>query len=321
MKVGVVGAGLFGRKHAMALRGLENVELVGVVDIDASRAAAVAREAGTEAFDSLEELLRTGRPDLVTIATPEPHHRQPVLTALAAGCHVFVEKPLATDVDDAIEMVAAAKTSNRHLVVGHVLRFDESHVQLVQRVREGELGEVRYIYARRNLPASMLQRYNHTHPAWTTLPHDVDLLRWLLGRAPDRVHGHRTAAAGDALIVGVLDYGDALAVVETCWMLPESSASPDSLALQVVGTAGTASLVAPGSDLRIATAPGLDAPDTRYWPESHQQVRGALREELAYVVRCIHEGSVPDRLDPNDAIDAVRTVTRILASASEGKPT
>ena len=320
MRVGVVGAGLFGRKHTLALRGLGNVELVGVVDIDHTRAAVVAREVGTAAFDSLEELLLVGRPELVTVATPEPYHRQPVLTALAAGCHVFVEKPLATDVDEALEMVVAAEAAGRHLVVGHVLRFDESHVQLVQRVRAGELGEVRYVYARRNLPASMLERYNHSHPAWTTLPHDVDLLRWLLGRAPDRVHGHRTAAAGDALIVAVLDYGDALAVVETCWLLPEGSAGLDSLALQVVGTAGTASLVAPGTDLRFVTARGLDAPDTRYWPESDAQVRGALREELGYVVRCLSEGSVPERLDPHDAVDAVRTVTRILASAVDGRP-
>jgi predicted dehydrogenase len=223
-------------------------------------------------------------------------------------------------VDEALEMVAAAEAAGLHLVVGHVLRFDESHVQLAKRVRAGELGEIRYIYARRNLPASMLERYNHTHPAWTTLPHDVDLLRWLIGRAPERVHGHRTAAAGDALIVGVLDYGDVLAVVETCWLLPEGSASLDSLALQVVGTGGTASLIAPGSDLRIVTAPGLDAPDTRYWPESHQQVRGALREELAHVVRCLSEGRAPERLDPQDAVDAVRTVTRILASAANGGP-
>lgn len=314
--VAVVGAGWFGRKHALALAGIGAAELVGITDVDLDRAERVAAEAGTRAYPDLDAMLRGARPRLVTIATPESLHLEPALTALAAGCDLFVEKPLATSGADARAIADAAARHGRRLAVGHLLRFEESHVQLADRVRAGELGDVRYVYARRNVDGTAFARTGHAHPAQTLMPHDLDLLRWLLGRDPVGVTAYEVPAAGQKLLVAVLEYDGALAVVETCWLLPDGAPLDDALALEVIGTAGTAVLRAPGSAMQLVGHDGAELADGRYWPESGGEVRGALREELRYVVERIADGAPMSRLDVDDALAAVATLERVLASAA-----
>lgn len=311
----VVGAGWFGRKHCLALTGLEEVELVGVTDLDATRAMKVAEEGGTTAYPDLAAMLEHARPEIVTIATPESHHVEPALTALHAGCHVFVEKPLATSSRDAERIVEAARVADRRLLVGHLLRFDEAHVQLVERVKAGALGELRHVYARRNVSRGTLARAQHAHPAHTLLPHDLDLIRWLLNADPMRVTGHQLAAEEGRVLVAVLEYASALAVVEACWLLPDGAPLDDSLALEVIGTKGSASLRAPSTAMQVVTDHGVELVDTSYWPESDGHLRGALRDELGYAVGCIARGIPADRLQIADALAAVSTLERILESA------
>lgn len=314
-RVAVVGAGWFGRKHALALAGIPQAQLVGVTDVDAARAQAVAAEARTTAYPDLAALLRDAAPQLVTVVTPESLHVAPALDALAAGCDVLVEKPLATSLDDARTIAEAAARHGRRLAVGHLLRFEESHVQLAERVRAGALGDVRYVYARRNVGRAVLARAQHAQPAHTLMPHDLDLLRWLLGRDPVTVTAYEVPEAGERVLVAVLEYDGALAVVETCWLAPDDAPLDDALALEVVGTAATASLRAPGGAAQLASDAGVELVDDRYWPESGGEVRGALREELRYVVDCVARELPLTRLDVDDALAAVATLERVLDSA------
>ncbi len=126
VRVAVVGAGEFGRNHVRVYREMDTVELVGVVDRDASRAASAAAEFGTTAIGSLEEL--RGRVDAVSVAVPTISHGEVGCRLLEIGLDVLVEKPMAVSVAEADALLAAAKRHRRILQVGHVERFNPAVV-------------------------------------------------------------------------------------------------------------------------------------------------------------------------------------------------
>jgi predicted dehydrogenase len=121
LKAGVVGAGSFGGHHARKYAALDDVALVGVYDPDRERAAALAGSLGAIAFDDLAGLL--SGVDVVTVASPASTHAEAALAALNAGKSVYVEKPLATALDDADKLVSAAAKAGVVLACGHQERI------------------------------------------------------------------------------------------------------------------------------------------------------------------------------------------------------
>jgi predicted dehydrogenase len=117
LKAGVVGAGSFGGHHARKYAAMEGVRLVGVFDPDAARAAELAGFLGARAFADLAGLL--AEVDIVTVASPAVAHAEAALGALAAGKSVYVEKPLATDLQGADKLVQAAARKGLVLACGH----------------------------------------------------------------------------------------------------------------------------------------------------------------------------------------------------------
>ena len=124
----VVGVGAFGRNHARVYHQLsqqgEPVVLRAVVDPDISRADAVAKEYGAQAFASVEQLVTT-RPEVqaASVAVPTVHHLATARTLMAAGVDVLIEKPLASSISEADELVSLAKTHSRVGQVGPLERF------------------------------------------------------------------------------------------------------------------------------------------------------------------------------------------------------
>jgi predicted dehydrogenase len=122
VRVAVVGTGEFGRNHARVYREIEGAELVGIVDQDTQRAAAVAAEFQTQVFGSLEEL--RGRADAVSVAVPTVSHAEVGCRLLEMGLDVLVEKPMAVNLAEADALLGAARKNGRILQVGHVERFN-----------------------------------------------------------------------------------------------------------------------------------------------------------------------------------------------------
>ncbi|MBI5899035.1 MAG: Gfo/Idh/MocA family oxidoreductase [Rhodocyclales bacterium] len=122
LRAAVIGVGYLGRFHAQKYAALPDVELVGVVDPDPERAAAVARELGTAAFASHAEL--ADKVDLVSIASTTESHYRIARDCLGAGLHVLVEKPITVTVAEADELIALADSGKRMLQVGHLERYN-----------------------------------------------------------------------------------------------------------------------------------------------------------------------------------------------------
>jgi predicted dehydrogenase len=122
IRVAVVGCGEFGRNHARVYRQLKSVDLAGVFDQDAERARKVAQEFQTGTFQSIGEL--RGTADAASVAVPTAAHQEVGCGLMEMGIDVLVEKPMARTVEEADELIVAAKRNGRILQVGHVERFN-----------------------------------------------------------------------------------------------------------------------------------------------------------------------------------------------------
>ncbi len=131
LRIGVVGAGYFGRFHALKVAGGARSVLAGVHDADPARAAALAGEAGSVAL-GFEALLAAS--DAVVVATPAAAHHAAVAAALRAGRHVLVEKPVATSLAEADELIGLARAGGLVLQVGHLLRYSPERAAIVARM-------------------------------------------------------------------------------------------------------------------------------------------------------------------------------------------
>jgi predicted dehydrogenase len=125
----VVGAGAFGRNHARVYRQLqeqgEAVRLAAVVDADTERADAVAQEHGARAFGSVEQMISTRNEiQAATVAVPTVRHLDVARALMEAGIDVLIEKPLATSLDEARELIRLANSHNRVAQAGHLERFN-----------------------------------------------------------------------------------------------------------------------------------------------------------------------------------------------------
>lgn len=141
-KVGLVGAGHICEFHIRGLKRLPNVEIIGVCDLDEARANELAQRHQLPAvFTSLDKLLAT-RPDAIHVLTPPESHAKITLAALEAGCHVFVEKPLATSVEDCLQIAKAAELADRTVCVDHSLLRDPFVTKALRLVQSGKIGDV-----------------------------------------------------------------------------------------------------------------------------------------------------------------------------------
>jgi predicted dehydrogenase len=129
--VGVVGVGYLGRFHGEKYVALPEAELVGVADVDPRRAQEVAGALNTQAFTDYRQLLPLV--EAVSVAVPTTQHYPVVKDCLEQGCQVLVEKPLATTVAEADDLVRRAREKGRLLMVGHLERFNSAMEELKRR--------------------------------------------------------------------------------------------------------------------------------------------------------------------------------------------
>jgi predicted dehydrogenase len=126
-KVAVIGAGSFGKNHARVYHELHeqgDVEFCGIVDADLSRAQEQARIYAVPAFQSVDDLLKSAKPDAASVAVPTIHHAAVARQLMEAGVDVLIEKPIAATLEQADEILALAAKHSRIGMVGHLERFN-----------------------------------------------------------------------------------------------------------------------------------------------------------------------------------------------------
>ncbi|HYP52045.1 MAG TPA: Gfo/Idh/MocA family oxidoreductase [Pyrinomonadaceae bacterium] len=186
IKVGIVGAGYIGGVHAALLARDERVSVAAVYDVAAERAERLARETGAAVASSAEEVVEAC--EAVYVTTPNTQHTRLAVAAAGAGRHVFCEKPLATTLEDARAVLAAADASGRVFQVGHNRRFAPVYAALKQMLSEGDAAHSAHV---------KMNRGELLKPVWTgdaavtggflyeTPVHMFDMMRFLFGEVAE----------------------------------------------------------------------------------------------------------------------------------------
>ncbi len=194
-RVAVVGCGYWGKNLVRVFA--ESASLHAVCDDNPELAAAFANQYDVPS-QSLDELLADDALDALVIATPAVTHGEICEKALAAGKHVFVEKPIALDIHVAERLEDMAEKAGRVLMVGHLLQYHPVFLHLKQLVDDGRLGTLRHIYSHR-LNLGKIRREENI--LWSFAPHDVSMILALTGKEPEKV----TAMGGRYLQTDIED--------------------------------------------------------------------------------------------------------------------
>ncbi len=142
LKIGIIGCGKITQlRHAPEYIENPNTEIVAFYDAVPERAKELAAEFGGKACDSVEEVLACGV-DAVSVCVANTAHASVSIQALEAGCHVLCEKPMATSIEDCIDMNKAAEKSGKFLMIGQNQRFAKAHVEARKLIEQGTIGKI-----------------------------------------------------------------------------------------------------------------------------------------------------------------------------------
>src|SRR5213594_4859364 len=183
IKVAVVGVGYWGRNIVRNFHELGALALL--CDADRSVEEGCRQEYESVRFcRDFSVVLSDPSIAAVALATPAATHHAMAKAAMEAGKDVFVEKPLAIDVKQGEDLVRLAKSKNRILMVGHILRYHPAILKLHQLIHEGALGKINYVYSNRLNIGKIRTEENIL---WSFAPHDISVMLSLLGEIPQRV--------------------------------------------------------------------------------------------------------------------------------------
>lgn len=183
VKIAVIGAGYWGKNlvRNFAELGVLNT----ICDVSKENIRRCSNEyPGVKLTEFCQEALEDKDIAGVIIATPAVTHYELAKQALIAGKHVFVEKPLALDVNEAEELVSLAKEKDLVLMVGHLLEYHPAVNKLAEIINDGVLGKINYIYSNR---LNLGKVRNEENILWSFAPHDISVIRLLLGEEPYEV--------------------------------------------------------------------------------------------------------------------------------------
>ena len=324
LRIGVIGLGWFGEIHCDALMGIPNIELAALCTRKPGRLKALAQKYGVQkSYQDYRELLADSSIDAVSIVTMWDQHTEPAIAALKAGKHVFLEKPMASTVEDCVKIIAATKSAKGVLQIGHICRFNPRYRMAKQAIEAGTIGKIVAMSSRRNIPAAWTTEIlNKIGPIVGDAIHDTDLMLWFTGDSIVSAYAQTVDVRGLRYPdIGQTMYrfaGGATATLETVWCMPEKTPFDIDERMSIIGTKGLIHVQDTFPNLGIVGTDKLQSPDTTYWPQFDGTRSGALREEFIYFADCALKGRRPEIGRPEDAMAALAATLAAEESARSG---
>lgn len=220
--IGVVGYGYWGPNLVRNFSASEFTHLVGVSDLDAAKlAAGKRRHPGIVATSDFRDLLRNSNVDAVAIATPVHTHYELALSALKAGKHVLVEKPMAPTSDQARRLIDEADRRNLILMVDHTFLYTPAVQKIRELLLDGALGNIYYYDSIRS---SLGLFQTDINVVWDLAVHDISIIQYILNEEPVAV-----SATGSSHVVGAPEnmahitlffQGSCVAHISVNWLSP-----------------------------------------------------------------------------------------------------
>ena len=328
LKIGVIGAGAVAKSHLSGLRCLDDVRVVAIYDPLKDRAEYLARAWGASVCDTYDEVI--DRAEAIWVCTPPSMRRAPAVAAARAHRHVILDKPIATTMEDAQAIVAAADACRGKCMMCFNMRFGWSGQKMKELVDSGELGHVLSIWSHTILPDPSHQSWRHD-PQFAcgftieSMCHNIDQFRWIAGpitgvfasvsrSMPDLPAFDNTTTAMLNLQCG------GTGLLHSSWASTIHSSYGG-----IIGTGGT--VLPDRAGLRLRTT-GMDADRIIGAPPGHEPLPpeppfphpGSLTWDLRapdhYFVECIRDDRRPE-ITMRDGLAALEITLALLKSSAE----
>lgn len=331
VRFAIVSPGRWGQKLLGAAADSTRLKCIGVSSRDPEKAAALATAHGGRSYPSYAALLADPDVEAVVIATPHFLHHSQSLAALRAGKHVFVEKPIATTLAEAEEMVRVSRETGRVLAVGHQGRHTGGMRKVKAMLAAGELGAIAAVVVVQGYPHALFRTGDDWRKSGTAVPggqldelgvHYFEVLQFLFGPVR-RVTGFVQRPAPDAppdSATAALQFGDGLVASYTTY-----AASVGLSRMLILGSKGALELNRMGqdactwqpmSDMATARLGGLPAQPVKF--EGPYLVTTALTAELEDFAGAIREGR-PPQVGGAESLSTLRISRAVMEASLNGR--
>ena len=329
VNVACVGVGYWGKNLVRNFNQIPECLLTTCCDIDTQNLQTVAEHYPSVCVtESYEEVLSDSNVDAVVLASPVVEHYSMTKQALEAGKHVYVEKPLTMDVQQATALCELSDATDRVLMVGHLMEYHPGLLSMKQLVDSGELGGVFYLYSQRVNLGIVKKEEN---ALWSLAPHDVSIVLHILGQMPQTVSARGASylqpEIEDVVFLNLKFADNVMAHIQVSWLDPHKVRK-----LTVVGSKKMAVFDDEESreKLRIYDK-GVDVLDYDSYGDSLTLRSGdiaipwldmtePLRAECQHFVACVQQGQTP-RSDGRDGLRVVQVLEAANRSmAANGAP-
>ena len=336
VRVGLTGLGMMGTAHFKGYKEIAAAEVVALCDVQAQRLAgdftgtagnidtgSAEREdvSSMATYESFDDLVADENVDMIDICLPTFLHEDMTRKALAAGKHVFCEKPMALTFEQACGMREAADKAGKMLMIGQCLRFWPEYVMIKEMIESGVYGKPRSAVLRRlgaapnwSWDSWLLENDRSGGVALDLHIHDVDTVNWFFGK-PASVYSQGTTRGEGAIghIFTQFAYDDGPVVLaDGSW----EAQGEFPFTMSVMIDFESASV-----DYSLGNSPTIKVYKADGTTETPEVPPGdAYRDELAYFVACIEDGTPPTRMPNESAALAVKIVQAELESVRTGRP-
>ena len=327
INIAQIGCGYWGPNLLRNLVASKDCNTKYLVDLNAERREFVKRTyPSVEVVDSVDTVLQDASIDAVVIATPAETHFELAIKSLQNGKHIFVEKPLASSVEEVDKIAAEASSRNLTVMAGHTFIYNAAVRYVKKIINDGTIGELRYIYCQR----LNLGRIRSDIDAWWNLaPHDVSIIQyWLDDLEPTKVT--RTGmdfiqnGIDDVVFVNVTYPNKVIANIHVSWLDPTKIrrmvvVGSEKMVIYDDVAENKITIYDKGIDIRAVLGENMDFDKP---PSSEVTYRSGdifipkidfvepLKTELAHFMECVSTGAVPQT-----GIEHARNVVRILSKA------
>ena len=308
VNVGVIGVGAMGENHVRVYHKIEEANLMAVSDVSEKALKKIEKKYGAKGYTEYSELLENPEIEVVSVCVPTTFHHNVVMEAIKNGKHVLVEKPIAFTLEEAEEMIAAAKEAGVLLATGHVERFNPAVQKAKELVDDGVIGDIVSAFAKRVGP--LPPRIKDVGVAIDLAIHDLDIMNYLFDEEVTQVYGSMNNILGDcefedhAEIMVNFD-NESTGIIEVNWLTPYKRRE-----LELTGTAGIISVDYIQQSIEVY---GKFAQDIQI---KHEE---PLKGELISFLNAVVNGTEPE-ITGEDGLKALKMVIAANRSSKEHKP-
>ena len=305
--VAVIGTGFWGKNHARVYKELERTELMAICDIEPGRAKSISHQFSAKPYTNSANMLKNKEIDAVSVCTWSTNLANEALGALKAGKHVLVEKPMATNVKQAKELLETAEKEGLHLTVGFLMRFIPGLQYIREAVENKRIGGLVCATAKR--VSQWPERIGDVGVVKDTAIHDIDVMRYIFKKDPITVYAKtgsmRHRKFEDYAQIMLSYKGGKSAFIESNWLTPYKTRT-----LIVTGSEAIMKLDYITQELMVEDAKETVQP--RYaWQEP-------LKLELQHFADCILEKKRP-LITGADGLKALQIAEAALQSSAKNR--